>query len=392
MFTTAHVQQLHRIKRNICLYTISLYVVHKKCKRHNDKFLQNALPRSFHIKNVNIGSASFRDCSTVRVFDWYVQILHSEDDSKKKRNSCVLALWLCKLCTKSSPTDGQTTISNIKAIGYFCYVLHWQTPLSFPGSNQQLVQLLLKVHLPSWLLFLPSNLVRSWSFWSNLWQDITINIHNSKTWIAEGHCPIPNHHFGCSFHFFRVSSILQESMDVISSATAFLGAKLAADPIFRIMPSFPWFIVQMEVFYLDLRGRKAWVWPPPRMPRTRPATIPRTVEIMFINPSRLCCNGYVAKECAHGLWVIHSMHNPQKINRKEMNHHIIQMIFIYISHHFGRCFILKASRNPSFLLPFREHWPPKQQHAHLFGAVSPQGELHLSECWGPLGMEGPRDI
>ena len=84
MFTTAHVKQLHRIKRNICLYTISLYVVHKKCKRHNDKFLQNALPRSFHIKNVNIAFASFRDCSTVRVFDWYVQILHSEDDSKKK--------------------------------------------------------------------------------------------------------------------------------------------------------------------------------------------------------------------------------------------------------------------------------------------------------------------
>ena len=53
MFTTAHeLKQLHRIKRNICLYTISLYVAHKKCKRHNDKFLQNALPRSFHIKKM----------------------------------------------------------------------------------------------------------------------------------------------------------------------------------------------------------------------------------------------------------------------------------------------------------------------------------------------------
>ena len=50
VFTTAHVKQLHRIKHNICLYTISLYVVHKKCKRHNNKFLQNALPRSFHVK------------------------------------------------------------------------------------------------------------------------------------------------------------------------------------------------------------------------------------------------------------------------------------------------------------------------------------------------------
>ena len=76
--------------RNICLYTISLYDVHMKCKRHNDKFLQNARPWSFHIKkNVKIASASVRDGSTVRVFDWYVQILHSEHDSKKKRNSFV---------------------------------------------------------------------------------------------------------------------------------------------------------------------------------------------------------------------------------------------------------------------------------------------------------------
>ena len=32
------------------IYDIFIYVAHKTCKRHNDKFLQNALPRSFHIK------------------------------------------------------------------------------------------------------------------------------------------------------------------------------------------------------------------------------------------------------------------------------------------------------------------------------------------------------
>ena len=58
------------------------------------------------------------------------------------------------------------------------------------------------------------------------------------------------------------------------------------------------------------------------------ATIPRTgKKNMLINPSRLCCNVYVAKECAHGIsiyftgWlsykpVVHSMHSPQKNKQK----------------------------------------------------------------------------
>ena len=58
-----------------------------KCKRQSHKILQNALPRNFNPKNVKIASASFRDCSPVQVFDSYVQILHSEDDNIKNRNS-----------------------------------------------------------------------------------------------------------------------------------------------------------------------------------------------------------------------------------------------------------------------------------------------------------------
>jgi len=60
----------------------------RKRKGQNNKILQNALPRNFNIKkNVKIASASFCDCSPVQIFDSYVQILHSEDDSIKNRNS-----------------------------------------------------------------------------------------------------------------------------------------------------------------------------------------------------------------------------------------------------------------------------------------------------------------
>ena len=41
------------------------------------------------LKTVKIASASFRDCSPVQIFDSYVQILHSEDENIKNRNSCV---------------------------------------------------------------------------------------------------------------------------------------------------------------------------------------------------------------------------------------------------------------------------------------------------------------
>ena len=40
------------------------------------------------LKNMKIASASFRDCSPVQIFDSYVQILHSEDENIKNRNSC----------------------------------------------------------------------------------------------------------------------------------------------------------------------------------------------------------------------------------------------------------------------------------------------------------------
>ena len=51
----------------------------KSCKTHFREISS--------LKNVKIASASFRDCSPVQVFDSYVQILHSEDDIIKKRNS-----------------------------------------------------------------------------------------------------------------------------------------------------------------------------------------------------------------------------------------------------------------------------------------------------------------
>ena len=50
--------------------------------------------------------------------------------------------------------------------------------------------------------------------------------------------------------------------------------------------------------------------------------------------------------------VVHSMHNPPKINRTEMNHPMIFTETFTMSHHFGRCFLLKSSKHPSFLLHF----------------------------------------
>ena len=78
------------------IYTIFLCDAHMKCKRQNPQILQNTLPRNFNIKkNVKIASASFRDCSPVQVFDAYVQILRSEYDSTKNRNSIVLQWISC---------------------------------------------------------------------------------------------------------------------------------------------------------------------------------------------------------------------------------------------------------------------------------------------------------
>ena len=46
------------------------------------------------LKNVKIPSASFRDCSPVQIFDSYVQILHSEDENIKNRNSIGNTIWV----------------------------------------------------------------------------------------------------------------------------------------------------------------------------------------------------------------------------------------------------------------------------------------------------------
>ena len=104
VFTTAHVKQiantLHRIKRSmsICIIYIRYFcVMHiwnvkdkipKSCKTH---FRETSTLK----KNVKIASASFRDCSPVQVFDAYVQILRSEYDSTKNRNSIVLQWISC---------------------------------------------------------------------------------------------------------------------------------------------------------------------------------------------------------------------------------------------------------------------------------------------------------
>ena len=60
----------------------------KSCKTH---FRETSTLK----KNVKIASASFRDCSPVQVFDAYVQILRSEYDSTKNRNSIVLQWISC---------------------------------------------------------------------------------------------------------------------------------------------------------------------------------------------------------------------------------------------------------------------------------------------------------
>ena len=63
-----------------------------KCKRQNHKSCKTHFRETSTLKNVKIASASFRDCSPVQVFDSYVQILHSEYDNIKNRNSCVCNL------------------------------------------------------------------------------------------------------------------------------------------------------------------------------------------------------------------------------------------------------------------------------------------------------------
>lgn len=263
--------------------------------------------------------------------------------------------------------------------------------------------------------FSPTNLVRSWSFWSNLWHDIYSNINNSKTWMArrafEENGPILNHHFGWGI------LVLQESMDVISSTVMFLqllknnqkcnnaflgktGCCGVLRPIFfDSCPSSPlvcW--AKMEGFlYIDLWGRKAWVQiaskdairTGSRHDTKTPSKSCLSIHLDFA-VMRLCCK----RMCT---WFVSTFTVgfptnqlfiqciiPKKQTEKEMNHHIIQWFLFTISHHFGWCFILKSSKNLSFLWVFCGRWPP--QNAHLFGTVSPQGELHL-------GMEGPiRDV
>lgn len=233
-------------------------------------------------------------------------------------------------------------------------------------------------------------------------------MNNSKTWIAEGHCPSPNHHFGCSFHFFRVSSILQESMDVISSATrVFFSAKPAAEcgpNFFRIMPSFPWFIVQMEVFYLDLWGRKAWVQIASKDAKNRePPRYKDTVEIMFINPSRLCCNEVMLQKNVHMACVYFTVGFPtnqlfiqciipkKKQKRYESSYHPndFYLPFPIILAGVSYSKLLEIHR---FSCPLEGSTPPKT-------ATRPPLRCCFATRWvapvgmlGALGMEGPRDI
>ena len=79
----------YAVSSAVCIYKISLYDVHMKCKRQNHTILQDALPRNFNIKkNMNL----FPRVSTTAVGCRcliHVQTLHSEDDSIKNRNSIV---------------------------------------------------------------------------------------------------------------------------------------------------------------------------------------------------------------------------------------------------------------------------------------------------------------
>ena len=80
------------MSKYIYIYTISLYDAPMKCKRQNHKSCKTHFRETSTLKNVKIASASFRDCSPVQVFDSYVQILHSEYDNIKNRNSHVNAI------------------------------------------------------------------------------------------------------------------------------------------------------------------------------------------------------------------------------------------------------------------------------------------------------------
>ena len=78
-----------------------------KCKRQNHKSCKTHFRETSTLKNVKIASASFRDCSPVQVFDSYVQILHSEYDNIKNRNSVEIGSlmhFIPRLCLGSSWT------------------------------------------------------------------------------------------------------------------------------------------------------------------------------------------------------------------------------------------------------------------------------------------------